>query len=352
MLVKNIERILNTAREMEASDVHLVNGNPPFIRKDGEIERILYDGETIYDRELVSMMKPEVQLRFENGEDADFAYEDMYNRRYRVNVFRKRGEIAGVFRLLKHNISDFEQLGLPDILKEFSMLPRGLVLVTGPTGSGKSTTLSAMLDYVNKNKRGHIITIEDPVEYIHESINCIISQRELGVDIASFKDGIRSALREDPDIILVGEMRDQETISAALTAVETGHLVLATLHTTGAAKTIDRIIDVFPPHQQQQVRVQLSSSLKCVVSQQLIKKIRGGRTAAYEIMVSNDAIANMIREGKTFQINSSIQTGLKDGMVVMDKTLAHLVNIGIISSEEALEKCINEKELKRFITMG
>lgn len=352
MSIENINKILNTARSMGASDVHLVSGSCPYVRIDGEIESFdSYTGETVYDQELRSMMRPEIREKFEKGADADFAYQDENSMRYRVNVFRKQGQSSAVFRLLSDEISDFESLNLPEVLKRYSLLPRGLVLVTGPTGSGKSTTLSAMVDYANRNRKGHIITIEDPVEYVHENRNCIISQRELGTDVSSFKEAIRSALREDPDIILVGEMRDLETISAALTAAETGHLVFSTLHTTGAAKTIDRIIDVFPPHQQQQVRIQLAASLKCVASQQLVKKIRGGRTAAFEIMVTTDAVANMIREEKTFQINSAIQTGLKDGMVILDRSLAQLADSGIISLEEALENCTGEKELRRFLNM-
>lgn len=352
MSIENINKILNTARSMEASDVHLVSGSCPYVRIDGEIERLdFYTGETVYEQELMSMMRQEIREKFEKGADADFAWQDENSMRYRVNVFRKQGQSSAVFRLLSDEISDFESLNLPEVLKRYSLLPRGLVLVTGPTGSGKSTTLSAMVDYANRNRKGHIITIEDPVEYVHENRNCIISQRELGTDVSSFKEAIRSALREDPDIILVGEMRDLETISAALTAAETGHLVFSTLHTTGAAKTIDRIIDVFPPHQQQQVRIQLAASLKCVASQQLVKKIRGGRTAAFEIMVTTDAVANMIREEKTFQINSAIQTGLKDGMIILDRSLAQLADSGIISLEEALENCTGEKELRRFLNM-
>ncbi len=351
-MIENINKILNTARAMGASDVHLVSGSNPYVRIDGEIQRFdAYTGETGYDQELTSMMRPEIREKFENGADADFAWQDENSMRYRVNVFRKQGLVSAVFRLLSDEISDFESLNLPEVLKRYSLLTRGLVLVTGPTGSGKSTTLSAMVDYANRNRKGHIITIEDPVEYVHENRNCIISQRELGTDVSSFKEAIRSALREDPDIILVGEMRDLETISAALTAAETGHLVFSTLHTTGAAKTIDRIIDVFPPHQQQQVRIQLAASLKCVASQQLVKKIKGGRTAAFEIMVTTDAVANMIREEKTFQINSAIQTGFKDGMVMLDRSLSQLTDSGIISLEEALENCTGEKELRRFLNM-
>lgn len=346
----DIEYLLNLARENSASDIHLVSGKSPFMRKDGEIISLSehFNGEN-YDEVVYSIMSSQDRIKFENGEDADFAYQDEKAMRYRVNVFRQRGNIGAVIRLLNDNMPTFESLKLPPVLKKFAMIPRGLVLITGPTGSGKSTTLAAMVDYANMNRRGHIITIEDPVEYVHPNKGCIVNQREVGIDVKSFKDAMRSAMREDPDIILVGEMRDLETISAAITAAETGHLVFSTLHTTGAAKTIDRIIDVFPPHQQQQIKSQLATVLKCIVSQQLVKKTIGGRTAAMEILVCNDAISNMIREGKTFQIESTIQTGSKDGMVLLDKSLADLVNAGEINLESAIEKCTKEVELRRFL---
>ncbi len=342
--------ILQRAREIKASDIHFVSGSPPFVRKDGEIA-VLPDMKESpdYSEMLLALMDKKTRDIFKKGNDADFAYEDTGKRRYRVNIFRQRNKVGGVFRLLNDSIPTFEDLNLPEVLKRLPMLPRGLVLVTGPTGSGKSTTLAAMTDYANQKRHGHIITIENPIEYTHTNRNCIINQREVGTDVASFQDAIKSSMREDPDIILVGEMRDFETISAALTAAETGHLVFSTLHTTGAAKTIDRIIDVFPPHQQPQVRIQLASVLKCVVSQQLVKKIGGGRTAAMEIMMTNDAVANMIREGKIFQINSTIQTGIRDGMVLLDKSLADLVNSNCITYGEALEKCSNDKELQRLV---
>ncbi|MGD9567361.1 MAG: type IV pilus twitching motility protein PilT [Sedimentibacter sp.] len=346
----NIELIVSTARLKGASDIHLISGEKPFIRKDGEIMMLADNFDSIdYEAILIPLMSEENKNKFMKNNDVDFAYEDSEGRRYRVNVFRQRGKIGAALRILNDNIPSFEELNLPEVLKKFAMLPRGLVLVTGPTGSGKSTTLAAMIDYANIHRHGHIITIEDPIEYAHKNKNSIINQREIGSDVISFQDAIRSAMREDPDIIFVGEMRDLETISAAITAAETGHLVFSTLHTTGSSKTIDRIIDVFPPHQQQQVRSQLATVLKCVISQQLVKKIGGGRTSALELLVCNDAVANMIREGKTFQINSTIQTGSKDGMMLLDKSLADLVNSGIIELSEAMEKCTKETELKGFL---
>jgi len=342
--------ILQRAREINASDIHFVSGSPPFVRRDGVIAILPEMKENPdYKDMLLSLMDDKTRDMFDKGYDADFAYEDPEKRRYRVNVFRQRNKVGAVFRLLNDSIPTFEDLDLPEILKRLPLLPRGLVLVTGPTGSGKSTTLAAMMDYANQNRHGHIITIEDPIEYTYVNKSCIVDQREVGADVVSYKAAIKSSMREDPDIILVGEMRDLETISAVLTAAETGHLVFSTLHTTGAAKTIDRIIDVFPPHQQQQVRIQLASVLKCVVSQQLVKKIGGGRVAAVEIMLTNDAVANMIREGKVFQINSTIQTSGRDGMVLLDKSLADLVNSNRITYEEALEKCTNDKELQRLV---
>ena len=345
----NIELIVETARLKGASDIHLICGEKPFMRKDGEITALSESFNYINDEIIFSLMSEESKTKFNNNTDVDFAYEDNSGKRYRVNVFRQRGKAVAALRLLNDVMPTFEDLNLPQELKKFAMLPRGLVIVTGPTGSGKTSTLAAMIDYANKNRHGHIITIEDPIEYMHQNNNCIINQREVGSDVNSFQDAIRSTMREDPDIILVGEMRDLETISAAITAAETGHLVFSTLHTTGSAKTIDRIIDVFPPHQQQQVKSQLATVLKCIISQQLVKKIGGGRTSALEILVCNDAVANMIREGKTFQINSTMQTSGKDGMTLLDKSLADLVNSGVIDLNEALEKCTKDTELKRFL---
>ena len=345
-----IETITEQARQYGASDIHLVAGQPPILRRDGQMHRmdfIVSDSEL---HELILSLLPDyLRPAFENGEDADFAYKDADERRYRVNIFRQMGQLGCVMRLLAASIPTLDELSLPAVLKDLVMLPRGLVLVTGPTGSGKSTTLAAMIDHANLNRQSHIITVEDPVEYVHTCKNSIINQREVGRDVQSFSGALRSAMREDPDIILVGEMRDFETISAAITAAETGHLVLSTLHTTGAAKTIDRIIDVFPPHQQEQIRTQLASVLKGVITQQLVRKIGGGRCAAFEILIANDAIANMIREGKTHQINSAMQTGLREGMILLDKNLAELANQGVIEREEAQRACERPDELRRFL---
>jgi twitching motility protein PilT len=296
------------------------------------------------------LMTPQQNDYFDMGNDVDFSFEDKHGNRYRVNVFREDGKMAAAIRALNETIPSMDALGLPEVFKNFAMLPRGLVLVTGPTGSGKSTSLASMIDYANSHRKAHILTAEDPVEYKFKNKQSIVNQREVGRDVTDFAAALRSALREDPDIILVGEMRDFETISAAVTAAETGHLVFSTLHTTGAAKTVDRIIDVFPAEQQQQIKAQLASVMKAVITQTLVPKIGGGRCAALEILVCNDAVLNMIREGKTFQIDSAIQTGAKDGMILLDKSLAQLVVDGKVTMESALEKCVSEEQLKRFIS--
>lgn len=344
-----VKQVIKKAREFGASDIHFSEDIPPVLRKDGQLfplseEWILENGR----RDLINLIPETLQHAFHEGHDADFSFADDLGCRYRINVFRNMGKISCAIRLLADQIPTIEQLGLPQTLADLVMLPRGLILVTGPTGSGKSTTLAAMIEHANLYRKSHILTIEDPIEYMYQSKNCLIHQREVGQDVGSFSLALRSAMREDPDIILVGEMRDFETISAAITAAETGHLVLSTLHTTGAAKTIDRIIDVFPAEQQEQIRVQLSSVLRAVVTQQLVCKNSGGRKAALEIMLCTSAIANMIREGKTTQIESVMQTSRKEGMILLDRALGMMVYEGEISYEEALAKCVDEVELRRF----
>ena len=344
-----IADIVALANEKGASDIHFTATAPPILRVDGEIrplpEACRLDA---YEEMLLALLPNSLRSAFESGQDADFAYETSEKIRCRVNLFRQRGKLGCVMRLLSNTIPTMEQLGLPQVLKETALMPRGLVLVTGPAGSGKSTTLAAMVDYANQHRKGHIITIEDPVEYVHRSKNCVVNQREVGQDVSSFSAALRSAMREDPDIILVGEMRDFETISAVLTAAETGHLVFSTLHTTGAGKTIDRIIDVFPAHQQSQIRTQLAGVIKAVVTQQLVQRAAGGRMVALEILLGNTGMSNMIREGKTHQIESVLQTGAKEGMQLLDKALAELVNRGEITPQEALKKCVSEEDLRRF----
>jgi twitching motility protein PilT len=295
------------------------------------------------------MNDEQYQQLMERGE-FDFSYSSPGRGRYRVNAYRQRGSLGMALRIIPLEIPSMQQLGLPPVLSDLARLPRGLILVTGPTGSGKSTTLATMIDQINKERKVHILTLEDPIEYLHSHKRSIVNQREIGSDSRSFTSALRGALREDPDVILVGEMRDLDTISIAITAAETGHLVLSTLHTLGSAKTIDRIIDVFPPHQQQQVRVQLSSVIQAVVSQQLLPKADGkGRVAAHEIMISTPAIRNLIREDKVHQIDTAIQTGGKFRMHTMDSSLVNLYNRGLISRDVALTQSINHEEMKKYI---
>lgn len=350
------DKILEYAQDKECSDVHLVTRMPPIVRSVGKLIRLditfdiaELDEETVM--EWIDLLTNDDQMKqYRHGEDVDTGYTDKYGNRYRVNVYRQQGVPAIAIRLLKNEIPTIDSLRLPQILKQLAMMPRGLVLLTGPTGVGKSTTLAAMIDYININKQQHILTIEDPIEYVHKPKNCLINQREVHKDVSDFLPALRSALREDPDVILVGEMRDYQTISLALTAAETGHLVLSTLHTTGAAQTIDRIIDVFPPHQQAQIRTQLAGVLKGVVSQLLIPvRDNTARIAVHEIMIMTEAIANLIRENKIFQINSSIQTGIRHGMQTLEGGLAKLVNEGEISLESAMEYAGDHEFLKRLL---
>jgi twitching motility protein PilT len=327
-----------TGREYDASDIHLTVGMPPRFRIDGELVLVEeYRDTLIPNRTILSMLNARQEERLHEGEDLDFVIELENECRQRVNVFRQMGKLACTIRLLNSKIRTLEELKLPSVLGELALKKNGLVLVTGATG-------------VNMNRKTHIITIEDPIEYAHKHKKSIIHQREVGSDTTGFAAALRSALREDPDVILVGEMRDLETISAAITAAETGHLVLSTLHTSGAASTIDRIIDVFPTGGQSQIRTQLAAALRGIISQQLLKKADGsGRTPAFEILVANDAISNLIREAKGHQINSMIQSGQKEGMQLLDNHLAKMVKAGIITKESALAACANKDVFLDFL---
>lgn len=343
-----IDRLLDTVVKLGASDLHITVGRPPTLRLHGHLRNL--QTKVLDSDDMVGLMKavtPErnqQELQEEGGTDFGFAYGDAA--RFRVSVFRQRGDIAMVLRQIPNKLLTFEQIGLPEICKDLIRRPRGLFLVTGPTGSGKTTSLATMIDHVNMNLDRHIVTMEDPIEYYHYHKKSIVNQREVGNDVPSFAEALRRVLRSDPDVILVGEMRDLETIESAIRAAETGHLVFATLHTTGAAKTIDRIVDAFPVTQQNQVRVQLSTSLICVLSQALLSRVDvQGMVAAYEFLVVTPAIANLIRENKTFRIDSMIQTGKKFGMQLLDDHLWTLYSRGMISAEEMIDKSKNPAEL-------
>jgi twitching motility protein PilT len=351
-----LENLLKQVFERKASDLHISTGLPPVLRIDGKLVRLDSPPLTPEDtqRLIFSMLSNEQRRVLEQNWDLDCSYGVTGLGRFRVNVYKDRGTYAAALRTIASQVPPFEQLNLPPIVQEIAERPRGLVLVTGPTGSGKSTTLAAMIDYINSQRCEHILTIEDPIEFLHSSKRSVIHQRELGQDTRSFENALRAALREDPDVILVGEMRDLDTIRLALTASETGHLVLATLHTSSAMQTVDRIVDVFPPEQQQQIRVQLSNSLVAVFSQTLMPKLnefkeRVGRVMAQEIMVVTPAISNLIREGKTAQIYSSIQTGGHYQMVTMEAALKELYQRGLITFEDALSKTGRPEDFKRLI---
>ena len=334
-----VEQLLNIAKDMKASDVHLTVGLPPRVRVNGELINLDYPklSPIEIERIVVSIMTEEQAERFKNMGEMDFAFSIQNVGRYRVNAFRQRGSVACSMRVVGTTVPKPEELGVPQSVIDLYAKKRGLVLVTGPTGSGKSTTLASIIDRINDERNVHVITLEDPIEYLHSHRKAMINQREIGLDTQSYGNALRAALREDPDVILVGEMRDLETISTAITAAETGHLVLSTLHTIGAAATIDRVIDVFPPHQQQQIRIQLAMVLESVVSQQLIPKMdKSGRAAAFEVMHSTVPIKNLIREGKTYQIPTIIQTNKKSGMMTMDDSLIDLCIRGIITPEDAI----------------
>lgn len=349
------DELLAFGRAQNCSDLHISVGEPPVFRVNGELARLRKEPPFTQQQveQIVEKIVPaSLKAEFAKGFDADFCLVMEGGMRQRVNVFRQQNGLAIALRFLHDHIPTLDQLRLPEALMDMALLPRGLILVTGPTGSGKSTTLAAMVDAVNHRRRCHIMTVEDPVEYKYAPDTALIHQREVGVDVPSFAEALRSALREDPDVILVGEMRDHETIAAALTAAETGHLVLSTLHTTGAAMTAQRIIDVFPAHQQQQVRIQLANALRGVVTQQLVPTADGkGRVAAVELLISNEAVANMIRENKCHQINSVLQTGAKTGMQSLDAALGTLVRQGTITFEAAIDRCTDKENLKRYCAM-
>ncbi len=348
-----IDGLLKLLRDKKGSDLHLAVGSPPTLRIHGELEKMEVRELTQPDMEslLFEIMDSGKREWFLKNKEYDFAYEVKDIARFRVNAFYQRKGLAAVLRLIPAIIPRLEDLNMPEVMKNFCFFERGLVLVTGPTGSGKSTTLAALIDFINRNSSGHILTLEDPIEFVHQNVTCLINQRQIGEHSLTFASALRSALREDPDVILVGEMRDLETISLAITAAETGHLVFGTLHTSSAAKTIDRIIDAFPRDQQEQIRTMLSESLKAVVAQQLVKTIDGkGRAAALEIMVVTPAISNLIREAKTFQIPSMIQIGKKDGMQIMDQALLDLLKLKKISASEAYLHANNKAMFEQYMT--
>ncbi|MCK8127982.1 twitching motility protein PilT [Pseudoalteromonas sp. S1610] len=336
----DITELLAFSVQHKASDLHLSSGVSPMIRVDGDVRRI--NIPALGDKEVSSLvydiMNDNQRKDYEQNLEVDFSFEVPNLARFRVNAFNSNRGPAAVFRTIPSDVLTLEDLGAPEIFKQISDNPRGLVLVTGPTGSGKSTTLAAMVDYINQTKHHHVLTIEDPIEFVHDNKLSLINQREVHRDTHSFSNALRSALREDPDVILVGELRDLETIRLAMTAAETGHLVFGTLHTTSAPKTIDRIIDVFPGEEKDMIRSMLSESLRAVISQTLIKKVGGGRVAAHEIMLATPAIRNLIREDKIAQMYSSIQTGASQGMQTMDQCLTNLVNRGIITHSAAYTK--------------
>jgi len=348
----NILEILTKAVEMKASDLHITVALPPMMRITGDLKPYGEKRLTPEDTEQIAkQVLNEKQLGIlENAGEVDLSLVIPNVSRFRVNVYKQRGSLCIAFRVIWIRIPTIDELGFPDVLKDMSMKPRGLILVTGPTGSGKSTTLAAMVNHVNQNRNCHILTLEEPIEYLHKHGKSMINQREIGSDSGSFASGLRSALREDPDVIMVGEMRDLETIATAITAAETGHLVLSTLHTIGSAQTIDRIIDVFPPHQQQQIRIQLAGVLEGVISQQLLPTADNrGMVAVMEIMVTNNAISNQIREGKTHQIQTVMQTNSKLGMKTMDFALSELVRKGRITRDEAAMRCVDPEMLRRHL---
>jgi twitching motility protein PilT len=334
------------------SDLHLTVGAPPTVRQHGALTPIEDRPKLtpqFLQKVLYAILSQKQREQFEEVLELDFAYSVPGRARFRVNIYRQRDAIGAAFRLIPYEIKPLEDLGVPPAVANFAMLPRGFVLVTGPTGSGKSTTLAAVVDLANRQRRDHIMSVEDPIEFLHEHKSCLVNQREVGEDTHSFKNALKHVLRQDPDIILVGEMRDLETIEIALTAAETGHLVMATLHTQDAAQTIDRVIDVFPPHQQQQVRTQLAGAIQGVVCQQLVKTADGkGRVVATEVLIATPAIRNLIREGKTHQIYSAMQAGAKHGMATMDQHLAELVKKGKITYDAALEKCHHVEDFNRL----
>jgi len=341
--------LLELMIEQEASDLHLQVGRPPTLRLGGSMVSV--DGPDLSPENTEELMRSitsednQQKVKVSGGADFGFSFQD--DTRFRVSVLKAKGDYGIVLRQIPKKLFTLRQLGLPDGIKDMLQRPRGLILVTGPTGSGKSTTLASMINWINENSDGHIITIEEPIEYYHDHKNCIVTQREVGVDVPNFADAIRGALRQDPDVILIGEMRDLETISAAVTAAETGHLVFGTLHTTGAARTIDRIVDAFPADTKDQIRTQLASSIVAVISQVLCRKVGGGRIAGYEIMVMTESIAAQIRDNKTYRVQSEIQTGAHLGMITLDANLLSLYNRSLISAETCLEKSQSPSDMRK-----
>lgn len=348
-----INKLLEYTLNSKGSDLHITVGIPPMVRIDGKLipiegyDRLLPDDT---ERIVRSIINEENMEKLDLDGQIDLSYSIAGIGRFRVNAYKQRGSYSMAVRSVPLEIPTIDELRLPEILKNLAMKKRGLILVTGPTGSGKSTTLAAMIDYINENKNSHILTLEDPIEYLHKHKKSIVNQREIGNDSSSYQKALRAALRQDPDVILIGEMRDLETISTAITAAETGHLVLSTLHTVGAVSTVDRIIDVFPPNQQQQIRIQLSNVLQGVISQQLLKnKNSDGRSAAMEIMICNPAIRNHIREGKTHQILSSMQTGGKFGMITMDNFIINMYRNNLIDKESAITSSMDTEYVSRVL---
>jgi twitching motility protein PilT len=351
----HIDELLHVVVDRNCSDLHICNASEPIIREDGALKKLNYEPFTPQQtqRMLYEIISDDQIQRFETTLELDFSYQLPRRARFRVNLYRDKGAVAAAFRLISNRIPTVRELNLPPILDQLTERPRGLILVTGPTGSGKSTSLAAMIHHINTNRAVHIITIEDPIEYLHTHKLSIINQRELGSDTKSFANALRACLREDPDVLLVGEMRDTETIALAITAAETGHLVFATLHTNNAAESIDRMIDVFPPGQQEQIRVQLSNNVVAICAQQLLPRASGpGRIPANEIMLATPAIRNLIRENKTHQIPSMIQTSAAHGMMSMDQCLRDLYMKGLITLEEAMTRCQNQEELRKMINLG
>ena len=350
----HIDDILRISQQMKASDIHITVDLPPMYRVDGKLTPSKW--ETVTPREaqriVYDILSSDQIEKFERTKELDFSYGVANVGRFRFNIYRQKGCVGFAMRAIPAVIPSIDQLRLPAILKDLTRKHSGLILVTGPTGSGKSTTIASMIDVINSEKAIHIMTMEDPIEYLHSHKKCMVNQREIGHDTEGFHNAMRAVLREDPDVILVGEMRDKETIAAALTLAETGHLVFGTLHTRSAPQTIDRVVDVFPPDQQDQIKVQLSNSLEAVVAQQLLPMLGGGRIAAIEIMVATSAIRNLIREGKSYQITSSIETGAQYGMQPMDKVLADMQRAGMISYEEAIARAIDRDNFLRLAKGG
>ncbi len=351
-----IDNLLRKTVEMGGSDLHVKPGAKPYFRVDGEL--LQDDSEPEFTREsaekdIFEMVSPAQGKRFERELELDFSYQIEGVARFRGNIYQQRGQVQAAFRVIPLHIQTIADLRLPEIVSQFCERPRGLVLVTGPAGSGKSTTQAAMIDHINRSQPVHIVTVEDPIEFIHDDVQAVIHQRELDVDTLSFANALKYVLRQDPDVILVGEMRDLDTIQLAITASETGHLVFGTLHTVDAVQTVDRIIDVFPQHQQQQVRMQLSVNLVGVISQTLIKRADGrGRVAAFETLNAVNAVRNLIRENKTYQIASIVQTGMRAGMQTLDQSLANLVRDQIVTPDEAATKAKDRGEFERLVAVG